>query len=409
MPVSPKAPTPPTTDPHDAQVVIAGGGIGGAGAALVLGLRGIRVTLLEKAQEYKEVGAGLQFGPNITRMMQKIGIWDRIEPLVVYPNRVEFHNAVSGDLIGRLDLVDMRQHYGSPYVVVHRNDLLQTLVQAAQELPTVTLLTAHGVTGFEDIGDGVQVRTATGETFRGQVLLGADGAHSVVRQALVGDDVQNTGYVAYRGAIAWDDMPEKRVARDAVVCWAGPGLHLMQYPLRGGTLFNQVAVFRSPSFETGNPDWGNPEELDAAFGPMCEIVRNCIPGLARIKRWVMADRKPLDGWTRGRVAMLGDAAHATLQYLAQGAGQSLLDGACLARLLGGLGAAPWTSDDVARVWRQYEAERLATASRVQTWSRTWGEMWHVSSYADTLLRDEAFRAHDPYDYSLMDWMYKPQD
>ena len=262
------------------------------------------------------------------------------------------------------------------------------------------------VVDFADKGVAGSVTTEDGFVYQGQVLLAADGVHSVVRRRFVGDDPQPTGFTAYRGTIPIEQV-DPTVSLDEVVCWMGPGLHLVQYPLRNRTEYNQVAVFRSPGYVRGDVNWGGPEEMLDAFAPMYPFVANAPKALGMARGWPMADRRPLSSWTRGRVALLGDAAHATLQYLAQGAGQSLLDGASLTEHLVPLGNGRWSTEDISKAWAGYEADRVELGGRVQTTSRSWGEIWHQDTTGGVLLRDHTFANHNPYDYRLIDWLYGP--
>lgn len=388
------------------QVIIVGGGIGGLNAALMLARRGVRVRVLERAPEFAEVGAGLQLAPNVTRLLDEVGVLEQILPLSVRPRRLVFRNARSGEELTHLDLADLHRRYGGPYLVLHRSDLLDALLAAASAEPGITLHTDHLVTGVDDRGDSVLVRCANGAEFSGELVVGADGLHSTLRRELVDDEPVCSGYVAYRGAVPVDNV-DRRASLDDVVVWMGPGLHLVQYPVRAGTLYNQVAVFRSQEYLDGKPDWGTPEELDRTYSDMCEAVRVAIPALQRTNRWPMYDREPVPSWTKGRRTLLGDAAHPMLQYLAQGAGQALLDGAALADVLPALGDSPWLDTALAGALRAYESARVAFAGQVQSTARVWGDIWHVDTHVSMLLRDEVFRSRDIHDYHLVDWLYGP--
>lgn len=388
------------------QVIVAGGGIGGLGAALFMARRGVRVRVLERAPEFGEVGAGLQLAPNITRMLDEVGVLAKILPHAVKPQRLLFMNAQTGEELTHLDLADAERRYGGPYLVLHRSDLLTALLEACRAQDLITMHTDHEVTEVEDRGDDVLVTCANGARFTGRLLVGADGIRSAVRPYICPDETVPSGYVAYRGAVPIEEF-DRSMDLDDVTVWMGPGLHLVQYPVRAGKLYNQVAVFRSAMYQRGEGDWGNPEELDATYAEMTDQVRQAVPHLQRINRWAMEDREPLATWTRGRVTLLGDAAHAMLQYLAQGAGQSLLDGASLARYLGELGEGEWSRADLAAALRRYEEDRVGAASRVQSTARVWGDIWHVEAGAPMLLRDHVFRSRDVHDYSFVDWLYGP--
>ena len=234
-------------------------------------------------------------------------------------------------------------------------------------------------------------------------LIAADGLHSGVRALFSADQPVCSGFAAYRGTARIDEVTA-RSELDEVVAWIGPDLHFVQYPLRAGQIYNQVAVFRSrvhaadPGLADG--DWGGPGELDEAFGACCPQVREATGFLWRDRWWPMYDREPLAGWTRGRIALLGDAAHPMLQYLAQGACQAIEDTAALTRAL----AACPGPQLIGKALAGYQAERAPHAARVQRTARTWGDIWHVGGVG-ALLRDELFRRRPADDYSYTDWLY----
>jgi salicylate hydroxylase len=233
---------------------------------------------------------------------------------------------------------------------------------------------------------------ADGTKYEGIALIAADGLHSVIRRMFSEDTPIGSGFVAFRGTAAIEEVTA-RAALDEVVAWIGPDLHFVQYPLRGGTIYNQVAVFRSRSGE------GGPAELDAAFSGCCPQVREAMGFLWRDRWWPMYDREPMSDWARGRVALLGDAAHPMLQYLAQGACQAIEDADVLARTLPGCPA-----DRVAAALKAYQRLRAPHAARVQRAARTWGDIWHVEGVG-ALLRDELFRRRPADDYRDTDWLY----
>lgn len=389
---------------HD-EVLIVGGGIGGLCAAHMLGEQGLRVRVLERAPEFTEVGAGLQLAPNATRLLAQHGILEDLLPLAVRPRRLVTLSATTGEELSHLDLEDVERRYGAPYIVAHRSDLLDVLRAACERHPNVTLQPGHEVVEIVEQDDRVVAHCADGSGTTASVLLGADGLHSRTRARLVPDEPVPSGYVAYRGAVPIADV-DKRLSLDDVAVYFGPGLHLVQYPVRAGRLYNQVAVFRSAEYAQGVADWGGPEELDRVFSATCEAVRVAVPSLQRNRRWPMADREPITTWVRGRVALLGDAAHPMLQYLAQGAVQAITDGAALAELLPAARRSGWDAGSVARALDEYQARRVPLATRVQSTARVWGEMWHVDGLAATL-RDEAFRLRDTHDYRHVDWLYGP--
>jgi 3-hydroxybenzoate 6-monooxygenase len=386
------------------QVIIVGGGIGGLTAALMLSHCGLRVRVLERNEQFAELGFGLQLAPNATRLLRQYGLLDDVMETAVRPRRLVAMNALTGQRLTALDLEAAERRYGAPYIVLHRGDLLEVILRHCRTQPTLVLEAARDVAGVADLGDQVAVSCRDGSTYRCQMLIGADGLDSTVRPLVVDDELQPMGYAAYRGAVPVDTV-DRRVGLDEVVAWMGPGMHLVQYALRRGELYNQVAVFRSEEYRQGKPDWGTPEELERVFSAACEAVRVALPSLLRNRRWPMHDRLPVPRWSSGRVTLLGDAAHPMLQYLAQGACQAIQDGAGLAGELSRLDRArSWSTDDVRAALRGYEQRRLAQASRVQRTARTWGEIWHVDGLA-MALRDEAFRLRAEDDFRRVDWLW----
>ena len=384
-------------------VLVAGGGIGGLSAALAMARAGQGVRVLERAPEFAELGAGLQMAPNASRVLSRLGVLDEVIEVGVLPRRLTFRSALTGAELASIDVGEpFRRRYGAPYVVLHRSDLLTILVGACRAAG-VALTPEAEVAAVNDLGDEVDVWCADGTGYRGSALIAADGLHSRLRQMFSDDAPVEAGYVAYRGTADVSQVP-RHSGLDEVVAWIGPGLHLVQYPLRAGTLYNQVAVFRSRQFADGQEDWGTPDELDATFAVCCARVREATGSLWRDRRWPMCDRLPMDNWVSGRIALLGDAAHPMLQYLAQGACQAIEDADVLAAAM-----RRHAGPDGARVpaaLAEYARVRAPQAARVQRTARLWGDIWHVDGVA-AVLRDELFMRHTPDDYRYTDWLYRP--
>ncbi|SCL20433.1 salicylate hydroxylase [Micromonospora rhizosphaerae] len=384
-------------------VTVVGGGIGGLANAYALASAGHRVRVLEKAADFAEVGAGLQMAPNATRILRQWGLLDAVLTHGVVPRRLVFRDAVDGSELTHLDLgADFVERYGAPYVVIHRSDLLDILVQACRRVG-VELVPNVRVTDVVASADSAVVISEAGE-FTSDLALSADGLRSVLRGKLSDDQPVASGYVAYRGAFPLSEIDvelDENALRDVVV-YLGPGCHLVQYALRGGDMFNTVAVFRSAAYERGEADWGNPDELESAFSGMCPDVRRGLRSLWRTRKWPMYDRAPIQTWVDGRLALTGDAAHPMLQYLAQGACQAIEDAYTLATEAGKTVAAGGLDWD--RALRAYETARTERTARVQTSARVWGDIWHVDGVA-RLLRNELFRDRAPDDYKHIDWLY----
>ncbi|MFI6520437.1 FAD-dependent monooxygenase [Spirillospora sp. NPDC050679] len=385
-------------------VIIVGGGIGGLGAAYALARRGLAVRVLERAAAFGEVGAGIQLAPNCTRILHDYGLLEEARGLGVVPDAMVMRDALDAAELTRLDLRDLERRYGFPYLVIHRSDLHGMLLRAC-ERAGVDLVTSRQVVGYANTSGGARVALADGRAEEAPVVIAADGLHSVARGLLSDDEPVSSAYVAYRGTTPAAAGRAAAVDLSEVVVYVGPGCHFVHYGLRGGELLNQVAVFESPKALAGEQDWGTPDELDAAFARTCGFVREGLSDMWRDRWWRMYDRDPIMTWVDGRVALLGDAAHPPLQYIAQGAIMAIEDGWVLgehvARNRAGDGAVDWPA-----ILAAYQAVRPEHCRRVLTTSRAWGELWHLDGPArerrNVLLRDR-----DTYDYSFVDWLYGP--
>jgi salicylate hydroxylase len=380
-------------------VVIVGGGIGGLASALALTRAGERVRVLEQAAQFGEIGFGLQLAPNATRILRSWGLLGEVVERGVSPGRLVMRDALDGTDLTYLDLAASERRYGAPYVVIHRSDLHAILVRAC-DAAGVDLVTDTTVTDVE-IGDEHAVAVSAARRDAGELVLAADGLKSLLRGRVHQDEPVSSAYVAYRGAIPMPDVGA-RIAAEDVVVYVGTHCHLVQYPLRRGAMFNQIAVFRSPKALAGEPDWGTPEELDAAFAHTCEAVRAGLPHLSRERWWRMYDRDPIGTWTRGRLALTGDAAHPMLQYLAQGACQAIEDADSLATLVGKHSAADGPDWD--RALADYTELRTVRTARIQRTARSWGELWHCDGLFRAV-RNALLTDRDPADYRHIDWLY----
>jgi salicylate hydroxylase len=389
-------------------VLVVGGGIGGLSAAFALHRKGLHVRLYERAGEFGEVGAGLQIAPNCTRILADYGLLDEAVSVGVLPETMVMYDATDGSVLTRLDLLDLGRRYGFPYMVIHRSDLHGLFLSACQQAG-VELITSAECVGYENVAGGARVTFAGGATDEAEAVIAADGLHSVARQQLVGDEPVSSNYVAYRGAIPFDRVREHGVDDKAVVLYIGPRCHFVQYPLRRGEVFNQVAVFQSPSAVAGESEWGTPAELDAAFAGMCAPIQKGLPLMWRDRCWRMFDKDPLPSLVFGRIALLGDAAHPPLQYMAQGAIMAIEDGWVLAEHVGrqcARRAGTSSGVDWAQALAAFDAVRPEHCRRVLTTAREWGALWHHDG-VKRLQRNALLRARDTYDYSFTDWIYGP--
>jgi salicylate hydroxylase len=379
-------------------LLIAGGGIGGLAAALAVARTGRPVHVLERAAQFDEIGAGLQLAPNASHALARLGVLDGIATFAVFPRRLVWRDARSGAQVTALDLGErFRAHYGHPYVVMHRGDLLDVLLAACRADARIVLEASRGVVDIEEHGDHVRAVCADGTAYDGVAAVAADGLWSRLRKLVHDDgDPVPARYVAYRGTLPVAELWEGAGLED-VTLWTAPGLHFVQYPIRGGQLFNQVAVFRSDRYRADSDDWGTPDELDALFAVGCAAVRAGIERIQRDRRWTMYDREPIAEWSRGRLALLGDAAHPMLQYLAQGACQALEDAVVLADALA-------ANDDPAAAFTAYRDRRYLRTARVQYSARSFGEIWHVGDVGATL-RDAMLATRRDDDFAHVEWLY----
>lgn len=352
-------------------VLVAGGGIGGLAAALALSRAGIPVRLFERAPEFRDTGAGIQLGPNAFHMLDRLGLHAAVDAAAVRPEAVVMRCAVGGQEIARLPLGGMQARFGNPYAVIHRAELHRALLQACAAQWNIALETGRSVIVFIEDPEGVTIRLEDGESVRGSGLIGADGLWSRTRQVVVGDGrPASAGHIAYRAVVPMASLPEG-MREPGVAIWAGPRLHLTHYPLQGGEAMNLVAVFQSEHYVEGWDQAADPRLLWRHFAGARPELQEMLSRIETWRSWVLCDRDPQRGWTRGHVTLLGDAAHPTLQYLAQGASMALEDAVCLADQL------VLREGDAARAFADYEALRVLRTGRVQSTARLFGEICHA--------------------------------
>ena len=387
----------------NAPILIAGGGIGGLSAALALARRGRAVRLLEQSSQFSEIGAGIQLGPNVFRMFDRLGVTDEIKRHWVVPENLIMMDCITAEEVTRVPLGrPFIERFGHHYAVIHRGDLHKVLLDACRARPEITLETGHKVARIDEIPSGVQVTTTEECTVTGAALVGCDGLWSVVRGKIVGDGRPRvSGHVAYRAVLPTSQVPEE-LRLQSMVIWCGEKTHLVQYPLRGGELFNLVAVFHSNKFAEGWDAFGDVAELHERFAGTCSQVRTLLGKIESWRMWVLCDRDPVRTWSRGNITLLGDAAHPTLQYLAQGANFAIEDAVCLADQVERHGR------DHAAAFLAYQQARYIRAARLQLTSRLYGEVFHASG-ATRDLRNAVLGDRTPAQaYDGMAWIYDYQ-
>jgi 2-polyprenyl-6-methoxyphenol hydroxylase-like FAD-dependent oxidoreductase len=381
--------------------IVAGGGIGGLATALGLARKGIAVTVLEKAQTLGEIGAGIQLGPNAFHCFDALGIGDAARSMAVFIDRLRLMDAMSGEEITHVPLdAPFRQRFGNPYAVVHRGDLHGVFLKACRDSDLIVLRTGCEVVGYDQDDTAVTAGLASGETVRGAVLIGADGLWSNIRKRIVGDGPPRvSGHTTYRSVIPTDMMPEN-LRWNAATLWAGPKCHLVHYPLSGWKVFNLVVTCHNDAPE---PVAGKPcseAEVMQGFAHIHPSAQEIIRHGSDWKSWVLCDREPVEQWVDGRAVLLGDAAHPTLQYMAQGACMAMEDGVCLADEVA---AHPGNLDAALEADR---AQRVLRTARVQLQSRAVGEHIFHPDGVHAQLRNAIMRAKTPAEwYDTLAWLY----
>jgi len=375
-----------------AHVLIAGGGIAGLASALALARRRHRVDLLEQAVAFGEVGAGIQLGPNVTRRLQALGVSEGLMRIAARPEALVVRSALVGKEIARLPLGNAMLHsYAAPYLCVHRADLHAVLLAAARGTGAVRLTTGARVTQVTARGEAICVASADSRVWEADGLIGADGLWSTVRPSVIEDasPPRATGHTAWRALVDQSALPSAlRSAR--VDVWLGPRLHAVSYPVRRGEALN-VVVLAEAAPEGDARDWDRSTSLASlqqATGRTCGELQALLEAVPSWRAWTLNDRPPLTGprqMARERIALVGDAAHPMLPYLAQGAGMAIEDAVTLADVLDGGSAA-----QVSAAFARYAEERWERNSNVQARARRNGEIFHATGLM-RVGRDAALR------------------
>jgi salicylate hydroxylase len=388
-------------------VIIAGGGIGGLAAALALARKGFRSLVLEQAPQFGEIGAGIQIAPNAWHALDALGVGALVKKEAVFIEHLFMFDGVSGEKVIEIPL-DARfaKRFNNPYAVTHRADIHGSLLDGCKALPEmIELRTNTRVTRFSIDGTAVTVETAKGEKLKGAALIGADGAKSVVRDAIVGDALPgSTIHKCYRAVLNIDDVPQDlRFA--AATLWAAHDTHIVHYPLRGWKLFNLVATTIGTPITEGHAEVATPEEVLPQFAHYCEKPLKLMRTPKQFTRWMLRYREPVDNWIEGPVALLGDAAHLMLQYMAQGAAMAMEDAVAL-------GAACDAADaDFTDAFKRYQEMRVVRATRVHISANSLvGMIFHVPDGLERRVRNDIYRGRPPERYyDALEWVFTPPD
>ena len=386
--------------PH---AVIAGAGIGGLSAALSLARVGLRVSLFEKAKVLEESGAGLQLSPNASAILRNLGVLEHLTPFALRPEAIRIRRAQDGATLALMPLESAEKRWGAPYLVVHRADLQRALLETVAREGSITLQTGAAIAGFAPSSSGVAVAIAQGAVrlkVAGDCLIGADGVRSFVRQRLHGDALRFSGRTAWRATIEAARVPVAMRQKETNL-WLGRKAHLVHYPLRGGAIVNVVAIVDEDFHPDEKEFWSSPGEpgfLEARFVRWDKTARDLLRAAIAWQKWPLADRNPAASFVAGRVALIGDAAHPMLPFLAQGAAQAIEDAGVLGEVLA-------RGQTIEAGLLAYQEKRLPRAVRVQKESRRQATIYHLGGPA-AFLRDAALRALGPEKMlARYDWLY----
>ncbi len=359
------------------RVLIAGAGIGGLAGALALLRRGFAVDIAEKAPVLGEVGAGVQISPNAMRVLADLGVAQQIADVCFIPKAREMLLWNTGDKSSiPAKNEEMIARYGYPHCTVHRADLHSILLEAVRRFDSASIRLGAQAAGFEQDETGVVLKLATGETCRGDALVGADGIHSKIRHQLFGvSSARFTGGLAWRGVIPVENLPPHMRERNGQN-WLGPHGHCIVYPIRRGELINVVGHVDRGDWQVES--WfevGEKAEFLRDFQGWHEEIQVLIGAIAQPFKWALFLHDTLSQWSIGRTSLLGDACHPMVPYLAQGANQALEDGLVLARCLDAF-------DDVETALAHYDATRIPRTTRVVQESAANQARYHDPSLAD---------------------------
>jgi salicylate hydroxylase len=379
------------------QILVCGAGLAGLGAAIGLSLKGHKVTVLEAASHLSEIGAGIQIPPNSARILEAYSLTETLKAHVAWPRNISIRRYDDNRQLGLTPLhPHLTKQYGYPYWLIHRAYYQRILFDRAIAVGAEVILSAR-VSSLDQAKPSVT--TADGREFEADVVVGADGIRSKIRDFVFPDSCvapTSIANCAFRATVPVEcmmaDSETAALMTDVNAnAWIGPGRHIMAYPIRQGAMYNLVMCHQGHA-EPG--EWsvpGDVEEMKATYEDFNPVIRKVIGQVTSCLKWTLADLPPLQTWrsASGKVVLIGDAAHATVPFLAQGASMGIEDGACLSECL----SRAKSRDDIPRFLQVFESLRKTRCERIQAGSRSNGEMWHLHDGSEQVSRDHALGAH----------------
>jgi salicylate hydroxylase len=380
--------------------IVAGGGIGGLATAIALARRGVAVRVCERRAEFPEAGAGIQIGPNGTRILKDLGVDRFLADRAATPDVLIVHEGTTGRELTRLPLGTwIAERHGAPYLTTHRRDLHQALRACAESIPEITLSRDAEIAACKNDADGVTATLANGEAFDASMLIAADGLWSTLRADISGEAaaLRPHGKTTFRSVTDAPSLPPSLV-QNAVHIWLLPGVHAVHYPVNGGRDIAIVVIADALQSNEGWDDDASAEQANEAVKTFAAPLRALIEGATQWRRWSLYGMTPLGRWTAGRAALLGDAAHPMLPFLAQGAVMALEDAVTLSACIS-------DCDDVSEALQRYEQSRRTRVAKVVERSLRNGRIYHMQGPA-AFARNTVMKLQSPERImSGFDWLY----
>lgn len=381
-------------------ILIAGGGLGGLTTAIAIGQTGRAVTLFERAPQFEPIGYGIQIGPNALHIFERLGLLDKVLAHCSKPNLGLLSDAITNETLFELPMAErMRERFGQPYAVIHRGDLHEVLVDACNALPNVELHNNFEITHVEDTGSGVILNNNDGGQLHGSALIAADGIWSTIRKQLFPDTPPpfSSRYAVFRALRPVEEIAPDLI-RNVVNFRCGPDFHMVHYLLRNDTLLNVVAGIKVPDHIDMNDQERVTAHLETAFANGCDEIKQLLSYVDQSRYWIISNFQPLHQWSKGKIVLLGDSAHAMVQAMAQGACQAIEDAYVLAKHI----ATAKTCEDA---FRLFQDERHTRATYVQYRSLYVWELIHVCGGWRDLRKAKLAELNQEDALTHLEWLY----